>query len=233
MGAAVLLEQMALAHVGAGGGLLYVSDHPDCALDEVLRQAAQQAPHQPQFLSLAPPNEKGVQTCAPRLDALAQSGYLLHLAPGATQSFSAAHAGTCLLLRQLGAVLAARQGFERRPLLVVLPAARFDMSGLALLRQGRALGLTFVLQADTPAQLERLGPVFASTVLANVGTQLVLAPADACEVEHMAGYLAAHSPLQMEQARAALEALDAMGPGAALRLVDGQLGAVRFDGSHP
>lgn len=229
LGAAVLLEQLALRHVADGGGLLYVSDRPDAALAEVLRQAAAEAPHQPQFLSLAPPNEKGVQTCAPRLDALVQSGYLLHLAPTAGQASSAAHAGTCMLLAQLGTVLAARQGAERRrPLLVVLPAARFDMSWLALLlRQGRALGVSFVLQADTPAALGRMGAVFANTVLANVGAQLFLTPADGRALEYAAAHMAATSGVALAQAR---QALSAVGPGAALRLAGERLELIRYDG---
>ena len=234
MGAAVLLEQMAVQHVSDGGGLLYISGHQDVVLHEALHHAAGEAPHKPQFLSLAPPNPAGVETCVPRLEALVQAGYVMHLVPVPGERAAASRAGVCLLLRQLDAVLAGRTTGSRtaslHPLMVVLPAAHFDLSWLSMLRQGCSTGVTFVLQADSPADLDRIGLVFLKAVTENVGTQLVLMPAGERALARTVSHVLASAVAPPEREVQVRKLLMHMGPGEALRLREGVLEAIRYDG---
>jgi hypothetical protein len=232
VGAAVLLEQMAVQHIGEGGGLLYFSPYADPKLDDVLRHAAAEAEHKPQVLSLAPPDPEGVETCVPRLEALVQSGFIMHVAPLAGERVSNTHAGTCLLLRQLNAVLSATRPVGARtqpatPLMVVLPAARFDLCWLSILRQGRSMGVTFVLQADSPSDLDRLGLVFLNTVTQNVGTQLLLTPSSQLGLARTVSHVMTMARVSQQQVAAVL---GAMGPGEALRVREGVLESIRYDG---
>lgn len=234
MGAAVLLEQMAVQHVSEGGGLLYVSTHQDLLLHEALRHAASEAKHKPQFLSLAPPDPAGVETCVPRVEALAQAGFIMHVVPASGERAAASHAGVCLLLRQLDAVLAGRTAGARKrsvhPLMVVLPAANFDLSWLTLLRQGRSLGVTFVLQADSPSDLDRIGLAFLKAVTENVGTQLLLMPAGERALARTVSHVVGSAVVSPERERQVHKLLKHMGPGEALRLRQGVLEAIRYDG---
>lgn len=231
VGAAVLLEQMAVQHIEDGGGLLYFSPHPDPKLDEVLRHAAADAVHKPHVLSVGPLLPEGVDTCLPRLEALAQSGFIMHVAPAPGESVASAHAGSCLLLRQLNAVLTGLTQGPRvqstTPLMVVVPAARFDLCWLSLLRQGRQLGITFVLQADSLADLDRIGLAFLNAVTQNVGTQLLLMPVCERSMARAVSHITSSVAVSHQQLEAVL---GRMGPGEALRLRGGVLEAIRYDG---
>jgi hypothetical protein len=231
VGAAVLLEQMAVQHVGEGGGLLYFSPQPDPNLDQVLQHAADEAEHKPQFLSLTPPEPEGVEACLPRLEALAQSGYVMHVSPVPGATAAATHAGTCLMLRQLNAVLTGltpgMHAQSTMPLMVVLPAERFDLSWLSLLRQGQALGVTFVLQADSPSDLDRIGLVFLNTITRNVGTQLMLMPTTELGLARTVSHIMGMATVSQQHVKSVLSR---MGPGQALRMRGGVLEAIRYDG---